>query len=187
MFKEELLEHISVFEKLLEMPSECKSFVDMTCAALSAGGKIVFAGNGGSASDAQHIATEFTVKYRSKRRALPAISLATDTSALTAIGNDFGFDQIFGRQLEAIGKRSDLLVLISTSGMSKNLLNCAKVANDLGISSFGLLGRDGGELVKICDASIVVPSETTSRIQEAHIFLLHFLIQSVEERMSLYE
>ena len=180
MFKNHLQAHLDLFSKIDKLEPEVSEFVESAQSTLESGGKLIFAGNGGSAGDAQHIATEFTVKFRNKRPALPAISLATDTSALTAIGNDFGFDQIFSRQLEAIGKEGDLIVLISTSGQSKNLIECARVAKSIKVVTFGLLGCDGGKLKNLCDHSIVMPETDTARIQEAHIFILHYLISSVE-------
>ena len=180
MFKSELDDHISVFKNLESLESSIDELIGCAVNVLSGKRKIIFAGNGGSAADAQHIATEFTVKFSTKRAALPAISLATDTSALTAIGNDFGFDYVFSRQLEAIGTEGDLLILISTSGQSRNLIECACVAQSMGLTTFGLLGCDGGKLKGECDKSIIVSDFTTARIQEAHIFILHYLISSVE-------
>lgn len=177
-------EHIRVFKSLNQLSDEFEQFVQMSIACLEAGGKLIFAGNGGSASDAQHISTEFVVKYCNERKALPAVSLTTDTSAMTAISNDFGAQFIFSRQLEAIGKQSDLLVLISTSGMSENLLQCADVANSSQITTVGLLGKGGGKLKKKCSHSLIVPSANTARIQEAHIFLLHMLIETIEHRVA---
>lgn len=181
MFRKELGDHITVFKKLENSEESIDELVGCTVNALSSKRKIIFAGNGGSAADAQHIATEFTVKFSTKRAALPAISLATDTSALTAIGNDFGFDHVFSRQLEALGQEGDLIILISTSGQSKNLIECARVAQSMKLITFGLLGCDGGKLKGVCDNSIIVPDFATARIQEAHIFILHYLISSVEQ------
>ena len=180
MFKKELDDHMSVFKTLENLEDSIDQLVSCTVKALLSNRKIIFAGNGGSAADAQHIATEFTVKFSKKRTALPAISLATDTSALTAIGNDFGFDHVFSRQLEALGQEGDLILLISTSGQSNNLVECARVAKSMKLTSFGLLGCDGGKLQGVCDSSIVVSDFATARVQEAHIFILHCLISSVE-------
>lgn len=145
------------------------------------GGKIILFGNGGSASDAQHIAAEFVGRYKKERRGLPAISLSTDTSALTAIGNDYGFDRIFVRQLEALGSPGDIAIAISTSGNSANVIEGAATAKSLGMTVVGLSGRDGGKLKQVCDINLVVPSNVTARIQEMHILMGHMICQSVDD------
>ena len=150
----------------------------------SKGGKIILFGNGGSASDAQHIAAEFVGRYKKERRGLPAISLATDTSALTAIGNDYGFDRIFVRQIEALGSSDDIAIAISTSGNSNNIIKGAVTAKSLGMTVIGLSGRDGGELTKVCDINLVVPSNVTARIQEMHILIGHIICQFVDDEFS---
>ena len=143
--------------------------------------KIIFYGNGGSASDAQHLATELTVRYKKNRKALPAISLATDTSALTAIGNDFGFKKIFSRQLEAIGNSGDIAVAITTSGNSANLIEAAKIANKKKILTFCLSGNKGGKLKKFTKYPLIIPSNVTSRIQVCEIFLGQIFCEILEE------
>jgi len=148
---------------------------------ISEGGKIILFGNGGSASDAQHIAAEFVGRYKKERRGLPAISLATDTSALTAIGNDYGFDRIFVRQIEALGSAGDIAIAISTSGNSANVIKAVTAAKSLGMTVIGLSGRDGGELKKVCDINLVVPSNITARIQEMHILIGHIICQIVDD------
>ena len=173
MFKNHLQAHLDLFSKIDKLEPEVSKFVETTQSTLESGGKLIFAGNGGSAGDAQHIATEFTVKFRKKRPALPAISLATDTSALTAIGNDFGFDQIFSRQVNGLGNKNDCLLCISTSGNSQNIINAVKVANEKGIITIGLLGNEGGKIGDLCNYNIIVNSNNTARIQEAHIFIMH--------------
>ena len=145
------------------------------------GNKILLCGNGGSASDAQHISAEFTGRFLKERRGLPAIALTTDTSALTAIGNDYGFDRVFERQVEALANEGDLLIGISTSGNSTNVLKALDKANTLGCLTIGLSGRDGGEMSELCDINIVVPSTTTARIQEMHILIGHILCAIVDE------
>ncbi len=145
------------------------------------GNKILLCGNGGSASDAQHISAEFTGRFLKERKGLPAIALTTDTSALTAIGNDYGFDRVFERQVEALANEGDLLIGISTSGNSTNVLKALDKANTLGCLTIGLSGRDGGEMSELCDINIVVPSTTTARIQEMHILIGHILCAIVDE------
>ncbi len=146
----------------------------------AAGGTVYVCGNGGSAADAQHFAAELTGRYESDRPGHPAVALTTDSSALTAIANDYGFERIFARQLESLGRPGDLVVLISTSGNSANLLETARQARSQNIASIGLLGRDGGALAAEVDIALVVKAERTSRIQEAHIFLLHYLCEVFE-------
>jgi len=142
--------------------------------------KILLCGNGGSAADAQHIAAEFTGRFLKERIPLPAIALSTDTSALTAIGNDYGFDKVYSRQLEALFNPGDILIAISTSGNSKNIIEAVNMNNKLGGETICLLGNDGGELNKICSNSIVVRSDITARIQEAHILIGHIFCNSVD-------
>ncbi len=143
--------------------------------------KIVLCGNGGSAADCQHISTELLGRFYTDRRPLPAVSLTTNTSLLTAISNDYDFSQSFSRQLEAIGQKGDILIGISTSGNSKNIIEAVKLANKKGISTIALTGRDGGRLARVAKLSIKVPSKNTPRIQEAHILIGHILCQLIEE------
>jgi D-sedoheptulose 7-phosphate isomerase len=147
--------------------------------------KIMTCGNGGSAADAQHLAAEFVVRLNpnNNRKALPMISLALDTSTITACGNDYNFNDIFSRSLEAIGQKGDLLFVISTSGMSKNILKVLKKAKKMKINSVALLGTGGGKAKSLSDFSLVVPSNNTARIQEVHIFLGHFILNCVEEKI----
>jgi D-sedoheptulose 7-phosphate isomerase len=140
---------------------------------LNHGGKILFCGNGGSAADAQHLAAEFVNRFQRDRRALAAIALTTDTSVLTSIANDLGFDQIFSRQVDALARPGDLLVAISTSGNSPNVLRAVEAARALGVSTVGLCGGSGGALARVADEAFIVPSSATPRIQEAHITLGH--------------
>ena len=149
------------------------------------GHKLLFFGNGGSAADAQHMAAEFTIRLDKHRRALAAISLTTDTSALTACGNDYGFEQVFARQLEALGRAGDVAIGLSTSGNSPNVLAALRCARDLNIAAAAFSGRDGGELKGLADPLIVVPSQDTARIQEMHILLGHILCAEIEERLGL--
>lgn len=150
--------------------------------ALKKDSKILFCGNGGSAADSQHIATEFTIRLNHdiKRKGLPAIALTTDTSALTAGGNDIGFENTFARLVEALGRKGDVLVGISTSGNSANILLAADKAHENGMTVIGLLGKDGGKLKAKCDLPIIVPSDNTQRIQEGHITIGHIVSELVE-------
>jgi D-sedoheptulose 7-phosphate isomerase len=147
---------------------------------MSNGKKILIFGNGGSAADAQHIAAELTGRYKSDRRGLPAIALTTDTSALTAIANDFGYKNVFARQVEALANEGDLLIGISTSGNSKNILKALKLGKELGCRTMGLSGNGGGAMSEVCDLNIVVPSTDTPRIQEMHIMIGHIICQAVD-------
>ncbi|MBI3441997.1 MAG: D-sedoheptulose 7-phosphate isomerase [Proteobacteria bacterium] len=163
-------------------------FEEMAMAAVACikgGGKIMFIGNGGSAADAQHLATELTVRYKTDRLPIAAIALTTDTSALTAIGNDFGFEQLFARQVSALGKKGDLLICISTSGNSKNVINAMVEARKMGIITVGFTGKTGGELAPLCDILLNVPSTTTARIQEMHITLGQMLCGVLEINLGL--
>ena len=148
--------------------------------ALKDNNKIMFCGNGGSAADSQHLATELVVRYRRDRRALAAIALTTDTSALTAAANDFSFDGVFARQVEALGRPGDVLIGISTSGNSANILAALHMAKSMGIVPAGLSGGDGGAMKGLADPLIVVPSQVTARIQEMHILLGHVLCEYLE-------
>lgn len=152
-------------------------------AALKGGGTLYFAGNGGSAADAQHVATEYVVRYKADRRPLRAVALTTDTSLLTAAGNDLGFDRAFARQVEALCRPGDLLVLHSTSGNSANLVLAAEAAQRLGVSTVALLGRDGGALRQKVDQAYVVRSEVTSEIQETHLAIEHLIVEIVEREL----
>jgi len=150
--------------------------------ALENGNKLLLCGNGGSAADSQHIATEFTIRLNHdiKRKGLPAIALTTDTSALTAGGNDIGFENTFARLVEALGRKGDVLVAISTSGNSENILRTVTMAHEVGMQVIGFLGKDGGKLKPHCDLPIVVPSDNTQRIQEGHITIGHIVAELVE-------
>jgi len=149
-------------------------------ATLQGGGTLFFAGNGGSAADAQHIATEYVVRYKRDRRAMAAIALTTDTSLLTAAGNDIGFDRLFARQVEALCRKGDLLVLHSTSGNSPNLLEAAKAARAKGVAVVALLGKGGGPLKALVDEAYVVRSDVGSDIQETHLAIEHLIVEVVE-------
>lgn len=147
---------------------------------LRRGGRVLVAGNGGSAADAQHLAAELSGRYLKERKALAGIALTTDTSALTAIGNDYGFDFVFSRQVEALGRPGDLFIGISTSGNSPNILKAVESAKELGLRTLGLLGRDGGKLKGLVDDALVVPSTVTARIQEVHQMIYHFWCEALD-------
>ncbi len=147
------------------------------------GKKTILAGNGGSAADAQHIAAELVGRYGFDRPSIPSLALTTDTSNLTAIGNDYGYDQVFSRQLEGMGVEGDLFIGISTSGNSQNVINAFKSAKKKGITTVALAGRDGGEMAKMADFAIVVPSNATPRIQESHILIGHIICDIIEKEL----
>lgn len=147
------------------------------------GKKTLLAGNGGSAADAQHIAAELVGRYGFDRPSIPSLALTTDTSNLTAIGNDYGYDYVFSRQLEGMGQEGDLFIGISTSGNSQNIINAFLSAKKKGITTVALVGRDGGEMAKIADISLIVPSSSTPRIQESHILIGHILCDIIEKEM----
>jgi D-sedoheptulose 7-phosphate isomerase len=151
--------------------------------AIRAGGKILFCGNGGSAADAQHLAAELVGHLRRDRRALAAIALTTDTSILTAVGNDYAFKEIFARQVQALGLPGDVFIGISTSGNSENVLAAALAAQKQGITTIGLLGRDGGKIAAAVDHKVIVPSKDTQRIQECHILIGHIWMEMVEQEL----
>lgn len=149
--------------------------------ALKNGHKIMLCGNGGSAADAQHIAAELSGRYKTERRGLAGLALTTDTSVLTAVGNDYGFDRIFDRQVEALAQKGDVLIGISTSGHSKNVVRALSLARNMGCKTIGLSGRDGGVMSEFCDVNIIVPSDDTPRIQEMHILIGHILCQAIDD------
>ena len=148
-----------------------------------AGGTLFFCGNGGSAADAQHMATEYVVRYRRNRRAYPAVALTTDTSLLTATGNDFGFDHVFSRQVEALCRPGDLLIIHSTSGNSPNVLEAAKAARAKGVAVLALSARDGGPLRALADHNVIVPTDRTDRAQELHLCIQHLICDLVEQEL----
>lgn len=151
---------------------------------VDAGGTLFFAGNGGSAADAQHIATEYTIRYLRQRRALRAIALTTDTSALTAAANDFSFDEVFARQLEALGRPGDLLMVHTTSGNSPNCLRAVEVAKALGMKSVALTAKDGGKIRAVADLTIVVPTDRTDRAQEMHLNIQHAICDVIDAEVA---
>lgn len=151
--------------------------------SLNNGGKILLAGNGGSAADAQHFAGEIVGRFMMEREALPAISLCVDPSVMTCIGNDYGYEKVFSRQIKGLGNKGDIFVAISTSGNSDNLIDAVISAREKGLITVGFLGKDGGKLKEICDYSLVVPSKITPRIQEVHTFTVHIMCENIEKQI----
>jgi len=180
-----LQEHLVLFESLHLLNDAVQQAIDACVSALQSGGKIMLCGNGGSAADSQHLAAEFTGRFTLDRKPLAALALSTDTSALTCIANDYHFDEVFSRQVRALGRSGDCLLAISTSGNSANVCKAVEAARSLGVHCIGLLGRDGGKLKSLCDVSIVVPSPITARIQEAHILIGHSLCGAIERQLGL--
>ena len=166
-----------------DLAPEIERALEMVRSTVKRGGTLLFCGNGGSAADAQHMATEYVVRYMRNRRAYPAIALTTDTSLITAVGNDLGFDHIFSRQIEALGKRGDLLIIHSTSGNSPNVLRAAEAANKKGIPVLALTKQDGGALRTIADHTIVVPTDRTDRAQEIHLCIQHAICDAIEQTL----
>jgi D-sedoheptulose 7-phosphate isomerase len=160
--------------------SEIRTAVRWSIDALKRENKILFAGNGGSAADAQHLAAEFIGRFQKDRPSLPALALTTDTSILTAVGNDYGFEKIFARQIEGLVKEGDIFFAISTSGNSENVIEAVKVCRKRSCSTIGLLGKNGGKLAEIVDLPIIIESDNTARIQENHIVIGHMICQLVE-------
>lgn len=183
MFKSCLSQHIELFERLRTVEQSVATAGKLIGAAIAEGRKLMLCGNGGSAADSQHIAAEFVGRFIKDRRALPAIALSTDTSALTCVGNDYGFEFVYRRQVEALGNEGDVLIGISTSGNSPNVIEAVDAAKRIGMYTIGLLGRDGGKIRDQVDLPIVVPSDVTARIQEAHIFIGHVLCSLVEKQL----
>lgn len=184
MFLAELNEHRQIFADLHILENELETAVSKISELLFAGGKLLIAGNGGSAADAQHIAAEFTGRYAYDRDPIAALALTTDTSALTCIANDYDFSEVFSRQLRALGKAGDVLLVISTSGNSTNIIEMLKLCSKMQILTIGLLGKKGGKAADLLDIAITVPSDNTARIQEAHIFLGHYICGQVESRLA---
>lgn len=185
LFVKALDEHARVLQATRQSLSEAFAALAGQCAqAIRSGRTLLFFGNGGSASDAQHLATELTVRYHVNRRAIAALALTTDTSALTAIGNDLGFDQLFARQIEALGKPGDVAIAITTSGKSPNILAGLHEARRRGLVTAALSGKGGGDLPGLVDTLVTVPSDSTARIQEMHILLGHLLCEVLEQEFA---
>ena len=182
--KEKILESIQVKEEL--MRSNVDQIIQIsTCIirCLKKGGKIIFFGNGGSAADSQHLAAEFVGRFQKDRSALPAISLTTNTSILTALANDYGYEVIFAKQIEALGKKGDVAVGISTSGRARNVLSGIRQAKQMRLKTIALTGGEAGALIKTADIALTIPSKITARVQEAHITVGHIICELAEEAL----
>lgn len=182
----EAQEHIETARKSFDtLRGDFESILNICAISVSSGGKILFFGNGGSAADAQHLATELSVRYVRDRAPIAALALTTDTSALTAIGNDMGFESLFARQIDAIGNSGDVAIAISTSGKSANVLAGLKAARRKGLMTIGFTGKTGGKMGPLCDVIIKIPSTTTARIQEMHITIGQMLCGALEQKLRL--
>lgn len=180
----EIDESVKVKSLLKSKAPSIADAAEIMISSINSGGKIIFCGNGGSAADSQHIAAELVGKFMAKRNALPAIALTTNTSILTAIANDFSYDDVFARQVQALAGKNDVLVAISTSGRSRNVINAVKAAKSANCKTIALTGSHGGDLTSLADVSINVPSDNTQRIQECHILIGHILCGLVESKVS---
>jgi len=185
LFQKNLSEQIALLQALESLDSVVGTAAFLSVQSLKTRGKLMFCGNGGSAADCQHLAAELTGRFIKDRPPLAAIALSTDTSAITCISNDYSFDEIFARQVQGLGRPGDVLLAISTSGNSRNLIRAVEEARAAGMSVIGLLGRDGGALIKLCDIAILVPSQVTARIQESHILIGHTLCGMIEQQLGL--
>lgn len=186
LFDSELAEHLAVAQATKAQLREAFERTVAACAgAVRGGGKLLFFGNGGSAADAQHLATELTIRYALDRPAIAALALTTDGSALTAAGNDLGFEHVFARQLEALGRRGDVAIGITTSGRSPNVVRAFEVARAMGLITVAFTGGSGGDVVRLADHALVVPSAVTARIQEMHITLGQMLCHALELELGL--
>jgi len=183
--KDIILESIHVKEDIMrEKIPEILEIADAFVQCLKKNGKIIFFGNGGSAADSQHLSAELVGRFKKDRGALAALSLTTNTSTITSLGNDYGYEIIFAKQIEGLGNKNDLAIGISTSGKAKNVIAGIKQAKKMGIKTIALTGADGGELAKLADISFIVPSSVTARIQEAHITVGHIICELVESELS---
>ena len=183
IIEEALKEHKKVLSSLEKQIPKIEKIASLCISSLEKGGKIIFCGNGGSAADSQHLAAELVGRFLKERKSLPSLALSVNTSILTAVGNDYGFEKVFSKQIEALGKPKDLLIAISTSGNSKNIIEAVKKAKEKGIKTIGFLGKGGGKLKKLVDISLIVESNNTPRIQEIHILIGHIICEIIENQM----
>jgi D-sedoheptulose 7-phosphate isomerase len=184
LLRASLEEHLEAIQRLLQSRiPEIEDAGELICATLRQGHKVLLCGNGGSAADAQHIAAELVGRYESERRAWPAVSLTTDTSALTALSNDYGYEDVFARQVQALAVAGDVLLALSTSGTSANVIKAVRKASQLGCKTIALTGGTGEPLASLCDLAVIVPSTRTSRIQEAHITIGHLWCELVDAKL----
>ncbi len=184
LIKNSIKESIETKNKLLEQTELIIKISELLVNTLRKGNKILVCGNGGSAADSQHFAAELIGRYKKDRKSIPAIALTTDTSIITSIGNDYGYNEVFSKQVEGLGIKGDILIGISTSGNSDNIINAINIAKSKGIETISFLGKDGGLMKQISDISIIVPSNNTPRIQESHILLIHILCEIIENELS---
>ena len=183
LFQDTIAASIATLHTLTSLELPLKNAVELITSCLSGGRKVLACGNGGSASDAAHLVTEFVVRYIDDRRPYPAIALTESGSSLTAAGNDYGFEHIFSRQVEALGDPEDVLIVFTTSGRSHNVIKAVEIANQIGLKSIAFLGRDGGMAKGLATVELIVPSISTARIQEAHAVLIHALCEAVEHSL----
>ena len=177
----QIAQHRRVLDQLADLEPAFKQVVACVMKTLQNGGKIILCGNGGSAADAQHIAAELVGRFKLERQGLPAIALTTDSSILTAIGNDYGYDDVFARQVSALATKHDLLWVLSTSGQSVNITKALQAARDVACTTIGFLGKRGGAALALCDEALVVPSDDTASIQEMHMLLYHAVCAAVDQ------
>ena len=185
LIKNHILEHRSVLDSIMQLEESIEKVANLFISCLEKGGTIFWCGNGGSASDSQHLAGELVGRFVGDRRPLKSIALTADSAVMTCIVNDYGYEHIFSRQIEALGRKGDVLVGISTSGNSKNVLNAFEVAKNKGVRTIGLLGKGGGMAKSFVQESIIVSSNSTARIQEMHILIGHILCDLIEEGLNL--
>ena len=185
IIKHEFSEHIIATQDTINSIAEQIETAAIICIeSLNNNGKIILMGNGGSAADAQHIAAEIVGRYKANRKGLPAIALTTDTSIITSISNDFGFQHLFDRQVQALAKKGDVLIGISTGGTSRNVLNALNLSENIGCKTIGLSGKGGGDFNNICDVNIIAASRDTPRIQEMHILVGHIICELIDQNFS---
>lgn len=179
-----LQRHMDALSQLKGLESDIQQLADKVEDSIRKGGKIIFMGNGGSAADSQHLAAEFVVRYKKERPTLASIALTTDTSILTAHSNDYSYDTVFSRQMEALARPEDIVIGLSTSGNSANVIDAIKVAKEIGCYTYAWTGESGGKLLDIADSTLRMPSAETARIQEAHMVIGHWLCEAMDERFS---
>ena len=184
IIENEFVEHLKVAQNMSSLTDKVELAAQLCIDGLKNGSKILIFGNGGSAADAQHIAAEMVGRYKVERKGLPAIALTTDTSALTSIGNDYGYSHVFDRQVEALANKGDVVIGISTGGSSGNVVSALKLAKDIECKTIGFSGRDGGEMNALCDVNLVIPAEDTPRIQEMHIVIGHTICHLIDLEFS---
>ena len=185
LIKKHILEHSATLKSIFELDESIEKVANIFLSCLERGGTIFWCGNGGSASDSQHLAGEWVGRVVDERKPLKSIALTADSAVMTCIVNDYGYEHIFSRQIEALGSKGDVLVGITTSGNSKNVLKAFEVAKNKGMSAIGLLGKGGGEAKDLVDESIIISSNSTARVQEMHILVGHILCDSIEDGLNL--